>query len=181
LPLHDCKFVPAQARHRIIGSYHPLQPFRDRAKQRVADRMAKRIVDALEPIEIEKHHRDAIAPAKRLFHLILEQHAIGQIGQRVVPRHMDDLGLGLAAFGDIFVGRDPAAIRGRAIQTGDDAAVIELVKMRLGRALSQELGLLGQELLDVLAGMIMDADADSQDVNGAVMTRLPHVVSRPTS
>jgi len=36
--------------------------------------------------------------------------------------------------------------------------------MRLGRPLPQELGLLGYELFDVLAGMIMDADADRQHV-----------------
>jgi hypothetical protein len=96
--------------------------------------------------------------------LSLKQDAIGQIGQRVVAGHVDDLGLGLAAFGDIFIGRDPAAVRGRAIQTGDDAAIVELVKMRFGRPLSQELGLLGQELFDVFAGMIMDADADREHI-----------------
>jgi len=126
--------------------------------------VTQRIVDAFEPVEIEKHHRDAIAPSKRLFHLVLEQDAIGQIGERVVPGHVDDLGLGLAAFGDIFIGRDPAAVRGRAVQTGDDAAIVEIVKMRLGRPLSQELGLLAQELFDVLAGMIMDADAGCEHV-----------------
>lgn len=126
--------------------------------------MTQRIVDALEPVEVEKHHRNAIAPAERLFHLVLEQDAIGQIGERVVPGHMDDLGLGLAAFGDIFVGRDPATVRCGAIQTGNDAAIVQLVKMRFGGPLPQKLSLLGQELVDVLAGMIMDADADRQHV-----------------
>jgi hypothetical protein len=107
--------------------------------------MSQRIVDAFEAVEIEKHHGNAIAPSERLFHLVLEQDAIGQVGERVVPGHMDDLGLGLTAFGDILVGRDPAAVRGRAIQAGDDATIVELVKMRLGRPLSQELGLLGQQ------------------------------------
>lgn len=103
-----------------------------------------------------------IAPSKRLFHLVLEQDAIGQIRERVVAGHMDDLGLGLAAFGDIFVGHNPTAVRRRAIQTGDDTAIVEFIKMRLGGAFPQELGLFGQELLDVLAAVIMDADADRQ-------------------
>lgn len=106
--------------------------------------MTQGIVDALEPVEIKKHHRNAIAPAKRFFHFVLEQDAIGQIGERVVPGHVNDLGLGLATFGDVFVGRDPAAIRGRTIQTGDDAAIIEFVKMRLDGALAQEFGLFVQ-------------------------------------
>lgn len=36
--------------------------------------------------------------------------------------------------------------------------------MRLGRPLPQKLGLLGQKLFDVLAGMIMNADADREHV-----------------
>ena len=60
--------------------------------------MSQRIVDAFEAVEIEKHHGNAIAPSERLFHLVLEQDAIGQVGERVVPGHMDDLGLGLTAF-----------------------------------------------------------------------------------
>jgi hypothetical protein len=37
LPLHDCELVSAQARHRVVRSHHPLQPFGNRTKQRVAD------------------------------------------------------------------------------------------------------------------------------------------------
>ena len=85
VPLHDCKFVAAQACHRIAAGDHALQPFGDRAQQRIADRVTQRIVDTLEPVEIEKHHRNAIAPAERLLHLVLEQDAIGQIGECVVP------------------------------------------------------------------------------------------------
>ena len=113
--------------------------------------MTQRIVDALESIEVEEHHRNGIASAERFLHLVLEQHAIGQIGERVVAGHVDDLGLGLAAFGDIFVGCDPAAVRSGTIQTGNDAAIVGFVKMRLYRPLPQEFDLFVQELLDRLA------------------------------
>jgi hypothetical protein len=39
--------------------------------------MAQRIVDAFEPVEVEKHYRDAIATPQRLLHLVLEQQTIG--------------------------------------------------------------------------------------------------------
>jgi len=32
VPLYDCKFVPAQARHRVAQGHHPLQAFGDRAQ-----------------------------------------------------------------------------------------------------------------------------------------------------
>ena len=93
-----------------------LQPLGHRAQQRVADRMAEHVVDALEAVEIEEHDGELVAAAQRLLHLVLEQHAVRQIGQRVVPRHVHDLGFGLAALGDIFIGRHPAAVSGRAVE-----------------------------------------------------------------
>ena len=35
--LHDCEFIPIQARDRVVRRYHSLQPFRDRAQECIAD------------------------------------------------------------------------------------------------------------------------------------------------
>ena len=53
--LHDGEFVAAKAGHRIDAAHHALQPLGHRAEQRIADRMAERIVDALEAVEVEEH------------------------------------------------------------------------------------------------------------------------------
>ena len=127
LALHDGEFVAAETSHRIDAAHHALQALGHRAQQRVADRMAERIVDALEAVEIEEHDRELVAAAERLFHLVAEQHAVRQIGERVVARHVHDLGFGLPAFGDVLVGRDPAAVRSRTVQARDHASVVELV------------------------------------------------------
>ena len=101
-------------------------------QQRVADRMAERVVDGLEAVEIEEQHGELLAAAASACSMLLaEQHAVGQIGERVVARHVHDLRLGPAPLGDVLEGRDPAAVRGRAVRhAGDDAAVAELVIVR---------------------------------------------------
>ena len=125
--LDDRKFVAAEPGHCIRAQYDLLQPFGDRAKQRVADRMSQRIVDALEAVEIEEHDRQLVAAGQCFFHLVLEQDAIGQIGQRVMARHVHDLGFGLPALGDVLIGRHPAAVGSRAVQTRHHPAVAEFV------------------------------------------------------
>ena len=58
--------------------------------------------------------------------LLAEQHAVGQIGQRVVVRHVGDAGFGALALGDVLVGRDPAAVRHRLMRDANRAAVLDL-------------------------------------------------------
>ena len=157
MALHDGEFVAAEPRHRVGAGHHALQPLGHRAKQRVADRMAERIVDALEAVEIEEHDRELVAALQRLFHLVLEQHAVRQIGQRIVPRHVNDLGLGLPALGDIFIGRDPAAVRGRRIEARDHSAVAELIKMRANRLVPKRTRhALRHQFVGRFAGMVVD-------------------------
>ena len=50
-----------------------------------------------------------LRPAQRVFEPIVQQHAIGKAGQRIVVRHVLDLDLGLALLGDVLMGGDPAA------------------------------------------------------------------------
>ena len=99
--LHDDEFVAAHPRDGVGVADQGAQPLGDDLQQLVAGRMAERIVDGLELIEIEvvnRHHLLAMnALAQRLFEPLVQQHAIGEIGQRVVVRHIFDLDLGAAA------------------------------------------------------------------------------------
>ncbi len=91
--------------------------------------MAERIVDALELIEIEAEHRQALAALHALdlvIELLEQQHAIGQVGQRVVARHVRDAVFRALAFGDVFVGGEPAAARDRFVDDGKCAAVRQI-------------------------------------------------------
>ena len=67
--------------------------------------MAERVVDALEFVEVEVEHRKLLAapdPLQRLVELLAEQHAVGQIGQRIVVRQMRDPLLRQLALGDVL-------------------------------------------------------------------------------
>ena len=103
---------------------------RDGAEQLVADRMAERVVDALEIVEVEAEHRHRLAvrldAREALGHLLAQQHAVRQFGQRVVARHVRDALLGAVALGDVLVDRDPAALRHRLVGDLDDAPVGEM-------------------------------------------------------
>ena len=110
--LHDREFVAAEPRHRVVlGDAFAETPC-DLLQQHVADRMAERVVDVLEVVEIETQHRKLIAAfdkPQRLFELLAEQGPVRQVGQRVMARHVGNLFLGGLPFGDVFKGSDPSA------------------------------------------------------------------------
>ena len=74
----------------------------DAAQQLVADRVAERVVDALEVVEVDEHHGDLVRAARleRLAHALGEQGAVGEPGQRVVVGLMGELVLQVAQLGD---------------------------------------------------------------------------------
>ena len=118
------ELVAAEPRHGVARADGGLQPAADFLEQRIADGMAERVVDVLEVIEIEAQHRELVArlrPAQSLLELLVEQHAVRQIGQRVMARHVRDLGLRLQPFGDVLEGRDPAAALHRLVDDADGA------------------------------------------------------------
>ena len=81
--------------------------------------MAQRIVDALETIKINEHHRHVLVIAPRtqhiFFQLLVKQLSIGQPCQRVVHGEVMHFLLGLLALGDVMHG---------AVQAHHLAAVI---------------------------------------------------------
>ena len=97
--------------------------------------MAERIVDALElvDVDVEDRERPALAQAPRAsLQIAAQQHAVGQVGQRVVMRHMRDALVGADALGDVLVGRDPAAGCAGLVLDLDQAAVRGLDDGALG-------------------------------------------------
>ena len=86
------------------------QPFGNFAQQRVADRMPKRIVDVLEPIEVDHEQCAALLAvggiAQRFIEGLAHHRAIGQAGQRIEAGEAGDLALGTALLGE--VGSDAA-------------------------------------------------------------------------
>ncbi len=91
--------------------------------------MPERIVDGLEPVEVEKKHREfgpeTPMPRQRRVEPLLEQVAVREPCQSVEMRELLDADLGVLSVGDVFVRRDPAAVRDRVIDHGDRPAVGE--------------------------------------------------------
>lgn len=99
--------------------------------------MAERVVGPLEPVEIQVKHREIVAAVdagQRLGEPLAGQPAVGQVGERVVARHVRDPLLRPLAFGDVVMGGDPAAVGHRMVENRDGAAVRQLDQPRHGGA-----------------------------------------------
>ena len=84
-------------------------------QQLVAGRVAERVVDLLEAVEIDQHQREALAVAalarERVLDAVAQQHAVGEAGERVVMRHVGDLVGAALALGDVGEGAQETAGR----------------------------------------------------------------------
>jgi len=84
------EFVAAEPRHDIVEPHRAAQPGRYLEQQRVARRVAERIVDLLEAVEIEHQDSDAGVGAasamQRLADAVVEERAVREPGERVVQR-----------------------------------------------------------------------------------------------
>ena len=82
------ELVATQPRHRIGRPQGAAQPHRHFLQHLIAGVVAERVVDFLEAVEIDQQHGEAALIAMRsqdrLLQPVLEQRAIGQIGQRIV-------------------------------------------------------------------------------------------------
>lgn len=98
--LDNRELVAPKARHHVAIPYRALEPLRDFAEQRVAYRVAQRVVHSLEAIEIYIEHRRSVAGPLRagepLHQPISERFPIGEAGKRV----------SLSKFGVADIGRD---------------------------------------------------------------------------
>ncbi len=103
---HHDELVAAESRDRVAVAHGALQPRGDDAQQPVADRVAEAVVDVLEAVQVEHHHRDQLPGAARLRHRLLhpvaQQVAIGQAGERIVVGKIFDAALLHLALGDVL-------------------------------------------------------------------------------
>ncbi len=87
------------------------------------------------------------------------QHAVGQVGQRVVMRHMRDALVGADAFGDVVVGREPAAGGTGLVLDLDQAAVRGLDDGALGSpGIAQNVVAIGRDVTVERAGVMAMLD-----------------------
>ena len=180
--LDDGEFVAAEARDGVGLAHAAAQPLGHDLEQLVADRMAERVVDALEVVEVEIEHRKlAAAPdaGQRLGQPLAKQQAVGQVGERVVARHVRDLLLGAPALGDVLVGRDPAAVGHRMVEHGDGAAVGQLdAAWPWWSPVDERLEHLGDVLLDI-AGEGADAPCGAPSRSRSVQPGFTRSGERP--
>ena len=101
----DDEFVAAQTADRVGAAYAAGQALGHFLQYRVADGMAEAVVDALEAVEVDKHHGHLamLAPRRRqrLLQAVEKQHPVGQVGQVIVLGQMTGARLGLLALGDV--------------------------------------------------------------------------------
>ncbi len=94
-PMNDRKFIAAKPDH-VIGVIGQLpQSFSDSLQQRIANRMAERVVHFFEAVKIKQENREP-TPMTAYFCQCLacpfhEQRAIGEASQGVVARHARQL------------------------------------------------------------------------------------------
>ena len=108
---HDLEFVAAEPPDQPRFADHALQPLRDLLEQRVADLVTERVVDRLEPIEVEQEQRRRAGARLRRQRLVERRAhalAVGEAGQAVEQGEPRDLRIRAALFGQVAARADKA-------------------------------------------------------------------------
>jgi hypothetical protein len=99
---NDHEFVAAEPRHDIARTQRTTQPAADLHQQHIAGIMAQRVVDDLEPVEVDEQQGKlpliACGSIDRPAKHAVEHFPIRQIGQTVVRRQILDPFVGLGLF-----------------------------------------------------------------------------------
>ena len=102
---HDDELVAAGAGREVRGAQHALEPLGERDEQVVAGRVAERVVDELEPVEVEEQDRDVrVRPGRapqRPVERLEQERPVGETGERVVRGVVGQPVLELLAVGDV--------------------------------------------------------------------------------
>ncbi len=92
--MENGKLIAAEPRHRISFMGASAQTLGQHAQHGVAGRVAERVVEPLEPVEIDEEQHDAATRRPIFGHCrvqaLAKERAIGQIGQPVVMGHVAD-------------------------------------------------------------------------------------------
>src|SRR5207237_9820537 len=99
------ELVSVEPRDRIGGAAGRNDALGYVAQKTIAGVVTEGIVDVLEVIEVEEHHRNAalvtLRESQRVMHAIPEQISIGELGEGVVERQLPQLRLERLAFADV--------------------------------------------------------------------------------
>ena len=124
----DRELVAAQPRETSVGPQHRTCRRRGQVHQELVARLvAERVVDQLEAVEVEVHHREALLRVARQRaiargQLLVEVHAVGQLRQVVVIGDVVELGFRAAPRGDVLrlhdqvMGRELPVARERDVE-----------------------------------------------------------------
>jgi len=116
----DRELVAAQTRAGVALAQAASDALRGEAQQRVARQVAERVVHALEAVEVEEQHGEALAVAPRggdrLLEPVLEQRPVGEAGELVVGRE-----LARALARDVQL-EEHALVADRVVQAPDERA-----------------------------------------------------------
>ena len=116
------ELVPAQAGRGVAGAQASLEPPGRGHQQLVAGGVAEAVVDVLEVVQVDEQHGQVglVGTGQGVLDPLGEQGPVGQAGQAVVERLVDELGLQLLAVGDVAgVQHQPADV-GVLEQVGGD-------------------------------------------------------------
>ena len=137
---HD-ELVAAEPRDVVLRAHDLAQARCDRAQQAIAGRMAERVVDLLELIEVDEQQRRQVRPVVRIRELaldfVLEADPVGQPGQLVEAREVIDARLRVASLGDVLHQHDGAAV-GHRLERPLQRAPADVLRLQRG-----EFGCLG--------------------------------------
>ena len=102
IDLDDRELVLAEPGQGIGRVDAAAQPVGNGGEKLVSGRVAERLVDALEIVEVDAEHRQAGFRQRRFkgrLQFLAEEHPVRKIGERVVPRHVGDPRLGAHGLG----------------------------------------------------------------------------------
>jgi hypothetical protein len=152
--LYDREFVAAEPRHHVGLPQRRFEAAGGLPEQRVTGGMAERIIDVLEPVDVEHEDGEGLVPLAQprlgLLELLHEAGAVGDAGQQVVMGHERDFLLVAPAVRDVLVNGDPAAALDRLVGDGDDAPVAQFIDGAVGLVAID----LGEAGLDIFAGRL---------------------------
>lgn len=103
--LQDREFIATQTRHHVAFADTGLDAPGDLLQQQIANRVAQRVIDPLEVVQIQvkhrKRHRAASRSGKRVVQAFDQCGAIGQARQAIGAGEQGQFVLGLATFSDV--------------------------------------------------------------------------------
>jgi hypothetical protein len=145
--LDDRELVAAQSRQNVGIANGDLEALGHLAQQLIAGRVPERVVDLLEPVEVEREHCKIVGDrtVARLHRTIKQLREVGPVwqpGEQIVLGKMGDLALTPDAIGDVFMRRQPAAVRHGMYGDRHDTTVGQFLDFHaLADALADEIAL----------------------------------------